>query len=794
MDISEALTRWQAEGREGDARAFIDWVLATQADEQVMVTEILPSRLTGARAATFSTDPTVIASPAETPGAAATTATVVTTPPGDPASAATLVTGTDAPSTGATDAAATMEPASRANTRYVIIGEAGKGGMAVVHVARDIDLMRSVALKRLAGGIAAHEEVQARFLREVQISAQLDHPNIVPVYGLEMGDDGVPAYAMKLVRGRTLEHFLGEVRAFYQRDEQPDEAHNLATRLEHFLKVCDAMAYAHDKGVVHRDLKPANVMIGRHNEIYVMDWGICRVLRLPDSADLGGVEVDAGQDTDADTRTRMGTIVGTARYMAPEQAQGRTDQVGPASDQYSLGLMLYEIATLQSPYEGRTVVDVIARAARAEVRPVRHAFPAGSVPRELAAIIGRATAADPERRYAGVRALAADVRRYMRGEEIEARPDTLWQKAARRAAQHRQAMVTAFVVLIAAASLLTAALLYRHERALVAADVRERAMLVMVDHVAQRASLLQTRLLELQGEVDALASTTGLALQHGTASNDPFYWIDDFSNPARRPPDLVDADGQSFTYGAWVPAAGANRARLVPQIRRVLNARHYRNELFDRARLLFGRDRAGGDATAPADLQHSGVEVFLLGLASGVTVRLPGQAGSPHGPDPRQERWYQLASGTTAIQWGEPYALTDGEHLLLPVSQAIRADDGRELGVASLLLSLDLVIENLLRVGEHPAVRATLLLDADGRVIAAEGDLPTEAADATDLMLQPFPDPGLHEALRLRDTGYVATRAFGRDDIAAFGTVQPLGWALVKVAAEDAVLAASDGP
>ena len=153
--------------------------------------------------------------------------------------------------------------------------------MGTVHVARDVELLRRVALKELSLEVAHDRSARSRFVREVQVTAQLDHPHIVPVYGLEVASGGRPAYAMKLVEGQTFGQLIADTRAFYEKKAPPDEDHALPARLEHFLKVCDAIAYAHERGVVHRDLKPANLMVGRHNEVYVMDWGICRLMTQP---------------------------------------------------------------------------------------------------------------------------------------------------------------------------------------------------------------------------------------------------------------------------------------------------------------------------------------------------------------------------------------------------------------------------------------------------------------------------------------------------------------------------------
>lgn len=807
LDLESALTRWRAAGGAGDEQAFVDWILAEQAGEAVMVTAVLPPRLQAALASPEAAA-TILMAPPDAEGLSERT--IVGSVEADSADATVIGASTGAPAPGGGDVSATDRDAGAStpgggrqsvaagaggslppNARYVILGEAGKGGMAVVHVARDLELMRRVALKRLAGSAAAHAGIQSRFLREVQISAQLDHPNIVPVYGLEVGPDGLPAYAMKLVEGKTLEAYLREAREFYERGSRPPDTHDLPARLEHFLKVCDAMAYAHRKGVVHRDLKPANVMIGRYHEIYVMDWGICRVLQLPDDDTVDGVEVP-GADADADTRTRMGTVVGTARYMAPEQAMGKTEMVGPWSDQYSLGLILYEIATLQSPYAGKTMVDVLAQAAKAEIRPIEHAF-GDRIPDELKAIIAKATSLERQARYADVGAFADDIRRFLRGDEVEARPDTLWQKTARRLARHRQAALLALVGLIALASLVTAGLLYRHERALEAAAVREREILEIVDYVATRGDVLQRRLMELQGELDALTSASALALQHTTpAPGARFYWVEDFSSASSRPPDLVQVDyldePVSLEFGAWSLAPGVPQSRIVPLIGRLVRTRHLRNELFARARVLFGAGDAGDDSAGDATLHlhDSGVQAFLIGLADGGALHLPGRSGLPPQFDPRNTPWYRLAAGRQGAHWGEPYIDAASRQLVVPVAQGIYAEDGRELGVVAVLLRLDAVIQNLLRDASDTKVRATLLLDAEGRVIASSGLLhPELAEDGSDVVtLQTFPEPALLEAIAARDTGYVESTVFGVPDVLVFDTIHPMDWVLVKVVEE----------
>ncbi|MFO0618543.1 MAG: serine/threonine-protein kinase [Polyangiaceae bacterium] len=203
--------------------------------------------------------------------------------------------------------------------QYAVLGELGKGAMGEVHVARDLVLRRKVALKSILPAMQENPALFSRFLGEMQITAQLDHPFIVPVYGVENGPSGGLAYAMKLVQGKEFGVLLEETKELLHQNKPLDEAHSLEGRLEAFLKVCDAIAYAHERGVVHRDLKPANIMIGRFNEVYVMDWGIARLIKKGAEKLTQAVEMyDAdGADARSTTRTRVGSTIGTPIYMSP---------------------------------------------------------------------------------------------------------------------------------------------------------------------------------------------------------------------------------------------------------------------------------------------------------------------------------------------------------------------------------------------------------------------------------------------------------------------------------------------
>src|SRR5262245_29118003 len=261
--------------------------------------------------------------------------------PGPPA--APPHAGPDGP---ATLGPAVPTPASGA-TRYRRLRPHARGGLGEVHVARDEELGREVALKQIQERFADHPGSRARFLREAEITGHLEHPGVVPVYGLGVYPDGRPYYAMRLVKGESMQEAITR---FHQADEgrrDPGER-SLALRelLGRFVAVCDAVAYAHSRGVIHRDLKPSNVMLGEYGESLVVDWGLARLLDRPDPEETTPcVPVTLSRGSRGAAATELGQAVGTPAFMSPEQARGEHDRAGPASDVFSLGGTLYAVLT-----------------------------------------------------------------------------------------------------------------------------------------------------------------------------------------------------------------------------------------------------------------------------------------------------------------------------------------------------------------------------------------------------------------------------------------------------------------
>jgi len=279
--------------------------------------------------------------------------------------------------------------------------------MGAIYSVQERTLFREVAMKVQHDRGDEGEESERRrlrFIEEAQINGQLEHPNIVPVYELGQDDEGVCYFTMKRVRGRTLEQLL--------RDEGvPENRDALYDVLEVLQRVCDALSFAHSRGVVHRDVKPSNIMVGDHGQVYLMDWGIALVLDAHVEHEHGPVQVGPeARDTDAE-----GTVIGTVRYMAPEQASGRIAEVGTHSDVFALGAILYRVLTGRPPYgaddPGRALKD-----AQTCTFPAIEALTARAhLPPGLARVAARAMSYDPAERFGSVNEFKGALEEVKRG-------------------------------------------------------------------------------------------------------------------------------------------------------------------------------------------------------------------------------------------------------------------------------------------------------------------------------------------------------------------------------------------
>ncbi|MEO6324400.1 MAG: protein kinase [Thermoanaerobaculia bacterium] len=674
---------------------------------------------------------------------------------------------------------------TKEKARYELLGTVGKGGMGLIWLARDLNLRRKVALKQLTRDAGSPDEAVGRFVREVQITAQLDHPHIVPVYGLEVETDGTVGYAMKLVQGVTFGQFLAETRAAESAGRRLDEAHTLSTRLEHFLKVCDAISYAHGKGVIHRDLKPPNLMLGSYNEVYVMDWGLARLMGPSSARVTPAVELTPGADEGPDA-TQLGTIMGTPRYMSPDQLSMPSDQLDGRSDQYSLGLILFELITLQPAIPGDSLGEVMAHTAAGRKRPMPAAAPAA-----LAAIVDKTTAFRREDRFESVGALAADVRRFLRDEAVLSLPDTPIQRLLRAMARYRRVTLSVLSFVIAVSSLGLVYGIYRQNAALEAARHREQRLDELMVQVSAMGQGIENHFLQFEGAVQGLAAATVQALTHGTPSKDGFLLSDEFRDPLRRPADLrkseryhgaVSMQSPVFTLPPGLPLKDA-----LPDIQRLTSVVPLRRQMF-----LQSGDVNGDGSIDPAEESLENLHRLLIwsfiGLENGVSSFYPGTA-IPAGYDPRQRPWYTMSAGKRGVRWGSPHVDAVGTKLLLlPCSTSIFDDTGHFIGVVGLELTLEMVKKGLLAMPSVPAVTETFLLDDEGSILVRSHVERPPTASGEELVLEPFPYRAVIDELRSGTREEIELAGTNPPLLAAFERLRPIHLNVVVLVDRDRLL------
>jgi serine/threonine protein kinase len=341
----------------------------------------------------------------------------------------------------------TVGTATADGQRFRILRPHARGGLGAVFLALDSELNREVALKQLLEHQADDPVSRMRFLAEAEITGGLEHPGIVPVYSLGSDGEGRPYYAMRLIRGDNLKEAIDQFHADIALKSEPGRRSlELRKLLRRFLDVCNAIEYAHSHGVLHRDIKPHNVIVGRHGETLVVDWGLAKQLGKvdpPRPSTEPGLLLGL---TSGSAETLPGTTIGTPAYMSPEQAAGDLDRLEPRSDVYSLGATLYNLISGKPPFDGE-VRDILRKVRSGEFLSPRQVDPA--IDPALEAICCKAMAAKPQERYASCRALAEDIDRWMADEPVSAYREPWTRALSRWLTRHRTGVTGAAATLLA---------------------------------------------------------------------------------------------------------------------------------------------------------------------------------------------------------------------------------------------------------------------------------------------------------------------------------------------------------
>lgn len=379
---------------------------------------------------------------------------------------------------------------------YEILDELGRGGMGMILKARDRALNRDVAVKVMRPETRKHADRRLRFVEEAQITGQLEHPGIAPVHFLGRDDDGLEFFSMKLVAGMTLEELLEK---WHDRSGRIREEYPQSRLLSIFERVAETVGFAHARGILHRDLKPANVMVGKYGEVWVLDWGLAKV--IGEDKEVKSPKEEAEQavswvrENVEKALTLDGHTVGTPEYMAPEQA--RAEQLDRRADIFSLGAILYHILTGDPPYKGKSAEDVLSSAALARFKPLRATRAGRRVPRALAAIVRKCMARRTRDRFAATEELLRDLRAYAEGEPVSALPDSFRDRMGRFARKHWRGLAAAgatvllFLMVITTSAIVVAG---KDREALRARDQEAKAKREAAEAIAENAAKAQRRM------------------------------------------------------------------------------------------------------------------------------------------------------------------------------------------------------------------------------------------------------------------------------------------------------------
>ena len=637
--------------------------------------------------------------------------------------------------------------------RFEIERKLAEGARYVVSIGRELGLERQVAVYSLREEKLLDPGERENFVSEAEISAQLDHPSVLPVYSINRDYRGGLHSTVKLTDGTDLRKYLNKVASHYRSDgfHAAEEAAALAYRLELILGISDGLVYAHSRGVVHSNLHPQNIMIGEYHEVYIKGWGFAQ---FP-------------SEKDDEKQKRKMPEISDPRFIAPEIISGGAPTV--LSDVYALGMMLYEIVTLHPPYPDASAPEIL-ELLRDGVSPViEHRF-GGSIDPDMKAIIQKAIAPDPEKRYASVNDLAEDIRRFLHSDEVSVRRISMSKRFAKLIRAHHREMFFCFLTLICLVGALLAYNIYH--------DVRMAQVSYLDDHVLGKASSSCRKTahqFNLQAEkfnsmLESIKFETEFLLSGHLDSRD--------GSQNLVPPDDAAVSGSTGIQTGYSPAYGdsvsfrkieAGRAEDLkkPGFTRLgmLQPTLFRYMLLAPLNAYVSKESVDKQIHGLSQNISPIYRIQIL-LADGSSLLYPYTVKTESAPDSKPA-WYEhaISSSSGTPFWNPPAPVENAEEgterIVLPVSIPLGPQD-TPIGVAALLVS-GRYIDGILREAENlpRGMEAQFFIAKDGTVKMERINNGPKKPPTVNLEKGPYPDPWLMEWLTGKDFGAIIRKESG---------------------------------
>ncbi|MBE6379589.1 MAG: hypothetical protein E7047_01520 [Lentisphaerae bacterium] len=573
------------------------------------------------------------------------------------------------------------------------------GGQGKLSTAEHRFLACETAIKSLHANQCNNPDSREAFFNEAQLTASLDHPAIIPVHGFFSDENNGLHLAMKLIKGCTLSEYLKRLTGLYQKHgiHRFDEKRSLRSRIDIFLRVCDAISFAHEKKILHRDLKPENIMLGKHRETYVTDWGIA----LPFADAL-----------------KLKKVSGTPAYVAPELLSN--PGADHKSDIYSLGVILFELTTLNPAFSDEDVPTLLQKVRLGNHNPLRHRF-GSKIDRDLQAIIRKAMSVDPALRYSSVNDLARDLRKYLANEEVSARPDNIFNRLARWGSTHRNGMMLALLGLLLLLAGSSAYILHKEVVGSIRQRAREQAIHQIHSQVTAIAGDMEKSIQRVEYQLETLRINmlfTHLQKELVLPANERINLFTPERYRSDPPP--------SFRYSPIY------RHKIDPDGAVIFNTRTQTvtNQEFEQYNAIGLHMQKILLATLP-DRANAAPEALLTGSqpaksvysawSNGIFIAYPGTDEFDSTYDPSARQWYINAiRNPDKAYWSMPYNDAYGNNeKVISCSLAVPGLHGELIGVAAMDFSLEKLSDALMSSPSQyqKFIYEKMLISPDGNVL-----------------------------------------------------------------------------